>query len=65
MGVAPLGYINKTSENGRKYICLLNPEFELIKWAFLEIAEGKYNTEQIWKEAKKKGWFVQAVTSES
>ncbi|WP_183564729.1 recombinase family protein [Mucilaginibacter sp. SP1R1] len=55
MGVAPLGYVNKTDEDGRKYICPTTPDSELIKWAFLEIADGKYNTEQIWKEAKKKG----------
>lgn len=55
MGTAPCGYLNKTSEDGRKYVCPLEPQAGLMKWAFTEIAEGRYNTEQIWKEAKRKG----------
>jgi site-specific DNA recombinase len=55
MGGAPIGYQNCITEQWRKYIKPIEPEATLVKWIFNEIAQGKYNTEQVWKEAKRKG----------
>ncbi len=37
MGTAPVGYINKTDEDGRKFISPKEPEASLLKWAFHEL----------------------------
>ncbi len=66
MGLAPIGYKNKTDELGKKYIAPEEPQASIIRWAFEQIAEGVYNTEQVFKMAKEKGfkgtkslfWFV-------
>lgn len=55
MATAPIGYINKTSESGKKYIAPRETTGELIKWAFEELSRGQFNTEQVWKMAKAKG----------
>lgn len=55
MGTAPIGYKNKTMENGDKYIGPKEPEAGIMKWVFQEIAACIYNTEQIWKSARLKG----------
>ncbi|GAA4445141.1 recombinase family protein [Ravibacter arvi] len=56
MGLAPIGYINKTDETGRKYIAPDEPLATIIQWSFSEIARGVYNTEQVYKMAKRKGF---------
>ncbi len=56
MAAAPLGYKNKISEGGRKYIAPDEPKASLIKWAFEKIATGTFTTEQIWKQALQKGF---------
>ena len=56
MGLAPVGYINRTTEDGRKYIALLEPEASIVKWAFEEISKGIFNTEQIYNEARIRGF---------
>lgn len=55
MGLAPIGYINKVTEDGRKYIAPEEPQATILKWAFIELSKGSFNTEQIWKMARKKG----------
>ena len=55
MGLAPAGYINRISEAGMKYIAFDEPEASIIKWAFIEIAKGIFNTDQIFFKAKEKG----------
>ncbi len=55
MATAPIGYINKTSESGKKYIAPKETTGKLIKWVFEELARGQFNTEQVWKMAKAKG----------
>ena len=55
MGVAPIGYANKITEDGKKYIAPLEPEATIMKWVFDTLAEGNLNVEQIMKEAFKKG----------
>lgn len=55
MGIAPLGYSNRVSETGKKYIAVREDEAVIMRWAFNEIAQGVINTEQIWKMAREKG----------
>lgn len=55
MGAAPIGYLNKTAENGRKYIAPEDGQAEIMRWAFEAIAKCTYNTEQVWRMAVKKG----------
>ena len=55
MGRALPGYINRTREDGSKYIGLNEPEASHMKWAFEMIAEGRYATEQVWELARQRG----------
>ncbi|RKE47189.1 recombinase family protein, partial [Sphingobacterium detergens] len=54
MGTAPVGYINKISEDKKKYIAIREGEGALLKWAFEKIVDNYYNTEQIWKLVREK-----------
>jgi len=54
MGMAPVGYINKISEDKKKYIDLHEFEAPVLKWAFEQILANNFNTEQIWKMIQKK-----------
>lgn len=54
MGQAPLGYKNKTSEDGRKFIAP-DENAPLVKWIFEQLATGKYTAESVWNIAKEKG----------
>ncbi|GEP93213.1 recombinase RecB [Chitinophaga terrae (ex Kim and Jung 2007)] len=56
MGTAPIGYQNKTDESGKiKYICPKQPEADIMRWVFEEIASNRFNTEQILQMARKRG----------
>lgn len=55
---APTGYVNRTAENGAKYIAPREPQAGIMKWAFTEIATGKYPVEQVWRAARKKGLAI-------
>ncbi|QEC41691.1 hypothetical protein FSB84_08295 [Pseudobacter ginsenosidimutans] len=55
MASAPIGYINKSTEDGRKFITPKEPAASIIRWAFEEIAKGQFVADQIRKEATKKG----------
>ena len=55
MGVAPPGYANKVTEDGKKYMAISEPQASHLKWAFEQIAEGIYSTSEIWKLAKERG----------
>ncbi len=55
MGCAPVGYINRITQDGRKHIALNAPGSILMKEVFQLLAEGNYNTEQVWKQAREKG----------
>ncbi len=54
MGTAPLGYINKITEDKKKYIAIHEFEGPLLKWAFEQIVQNNFNTEQIWKMVRSK-----------
>ena len=55
MGIAPSGFVNKVSENGKKYIAPQEPQASIMKWVFGELAEGNNNPEQLYRQAKQKG----------
>ena len=55
MGTAPVGYVNKITETGKKYIAPKDKQGDIMRWAFNELALGRFNTEQIWKRAHEKG----------
>lgn len=55
MNMAPIGYVNKTTENGRKYIAPKEPEASLIKEAFEELGKGILATEHVWLKFRRKG----------
>ncbi|MEO3405460.1 recombinase family protein [Mucilaginibacter sp. CAU 1740] len=55
MATAPIGYKNKSHEDGRKYIGIDEPIAEILKWGFGEIATGKTSIDQVWKQARNKG----------
>lgn len=40
MGTAPYGYINRSMEDGKKYVAIKEPEATNLIWAFNEIAKG-------------------------
>ena len=56
MGLAPVGYVNRTDESGRKFIAPIEPMASVMRWSFEKISEGVFNTEQIYKMAKDKGF---------
>jgi DNA invertase Pin-like site-specific DNA recombinase len=55
LGKAPIGYINKTYLDGRKYIIPKYPEAELIAWCFKELSKGRYAADRVRQMACKKG----------
>ena len=58
MGVAPVGYANRIYENGVKYIAPKEPEAEIMRWIFEEIALGTFAPAQIRQIAIGKGLNV-------
>lgn len=54
MGRAPYGYVNKISENGRKYVAPKEPEASNMKWAFNEMAKGIFSASQIMEMMNRK-----------
>lgn len=54
-GLAPTGYINRTAENGKKYIAQHGDQAKLMEWAFKELSKGKYAIEQVFKRSVEMG----------
>jgi len=52
---APLGFINLTSIDGKKSIAPKEPEAEIIKWAFYQVAKNDHKISEIIKTANDKG----------
>ena len=52
---APIGYINRIREDGRRYITFKEPEASIMRWAFEQLAEGIFSAEHILKAAQEKG----------
>jgi hypothetical protein len=55
MGVAPVGYVNRITDDGTKYIAFHEPHASIMKWAFTEIAQGVYSVEEVWRQARRMG----------
>ena len=55
MSAAPIGYANKTTESGVKYVAPKYPEATIVKWIFETLAEGLYASDQVRKMAITKG----------
>ncbi|HEU4552085.1 MAG TPA: recombinase family protein, partial [Chitinophaga sp.] len=55
MGTAPVGYVNKVTEVGKKYITPRYPDANILRWAFETVAKGIFTTGQVWKQAREKG----------
>ena len=55
MGNAPFGYINRSREDGSKYIAIKEPEASTMRLAFEEIAKGIYAPDQIRQKISRSG----------
>ena len=53
MGRAPYGYMNRSKEDGRKYIAVNEQEASALRWAFNEIAKGVLAADQVRQEMNK------------
>lgn len=60
MATAPIGYINKSYEDGRKYITGNEPMASIMRESFEDIAAGKHSIEQIWKKPDDKDLLARA-----
>lgn len=58
MGIAPIGYANKITEDGKKYIAPKQPAADIMKWVFETINEEQLHIEQVMKLAFKKALNV-------
>lgn len=54
-GKAPMGFMNLTTVNGKKVIVPKQPEADMIKWVFHQLAKNIYRLEAIRKMADEKG----------
>lgn len=54
-GMAPIGYINRSTETGYKYIRPEEPAATLMRTAFAEIATGAYAVEEVYQRARRNG----------
>jgi site-specific DNA recombinase len=55
MATAPVGYINRTLDGGRKTIVPNEPAASVLQWAFEEISHGQNTVVEIYRQAKAKG----------
>lgn len=55
INIAPKGYTNKSYENGRKYIAPKQPEADIIRFVFKELANGEKSVQYLWEQAKMLG----------
>lgn len=55
MGPAPVDYINKITQDGRKYIAPKEPEAGIMKWVFESMAKNEYRIMEIFRIALAKG----------
>lgn len=55
-GKAPIGYINLTALDGKKFIAPKQPEADHIKWSFQQLAKGRLTINQVRKMACANGF---------
>ncbi len=54
MGTAPYGYINKCTEDGRKYVAIKEPEASNIVWAFNQVSKGHLPSAKVREQMNKR-----------
>lgn len=54
MGIAPYGYINRCTEDGRKYVAVKEPEATNMIWAFKQVAKGHLPSAVVLKEMNRR-----------
>ncbi|MGK9118321.1 hypothetical protein [Olivibacter jilunii] len=54
-GLAPVGYVNRTVLDGKKYIAPDGKQAEIMQWAFKEVSKVKFSTESIFNKAIEMG----------
>lgn len=52
---APVGYINRHDETGKKHIVLHPKQAPIMEWAFKELAKGVYSTGEVYRKAAAMG----------
>lgn len=52
---APVGYLNKITEDQKKYIAIDPDQAPIIRWVFETIEKGLFHIEHVYKDAKKRG----------
>jgi site-specific DNA recombinase len=52
---APVGYVNRHDERGKKYIAINPPQAKIMKWIFEELGKGLYSSEQVFRNAYEMG----------
>lgn len=52
---APIGYVNLTAADGRKFIAQKQPEAGIIAWIFHQLKENIYRITDVWRMALNKG----------
>ncbi|MUV05395.1 recombinase family protein [Flavobacterium rakeshii] len=55
LGIAPLGYKNIRTEEGKKIIAIKEPQATYVRWVFKELSKGILAAEEVRREANKKG----------
>ena len=55
LGIAPLGYKNKVTEDGKKYFGVQEPQATYVRWVYEELAKGVKPADQIRKEVNRMG----------
>jgi site-specific DNA recombinase len=58
MGMAPYGYANKVTEDGKKYIAIVPEKAVKVVWVFEQIAKNIFSTESIYQMAKERGFGI-------
>jgi len=51
----PYGYVNRTTDAGKKTIVPQEPKASIVRWAFEQVAKGVYNIDDIRREVNTKG----------
>ena len=51
----PYGYVNRTTNGGKKTIVPIEPKAELVRWAFEQVAKQRFHIDEIRREVKSKG----------
>jgi DNA invertase Pin-like site-specific DNA recombinase len=55
MGQAPVGYVNKITPTGNKYITFREPYASILEWCIEELAQGVYCVEDVRRQALRTG----------